>query len=111
MGSNDRRPIHEGALLAGARAALAIVDKVSSPEQLRHALKRERAVSTLKLGARLLELGLINEDQLHGALQIQNTDARRHLGEILLDLGLVSKGHLHQVLCEKLGIPLIELAQ
>ena len=111
MGGTDQRPIHEGALLAGARAGLAIVDKVSSPEQLRHALKRERAVSTLKLGARLLELGLITEDQLHGALQIQNTDARRHLGEILLDLGLVSKGHLHQVLCEKLGIPLIELAQ
>ena len=111
MGSNNQTQVHEGALLNGARAGLAIVDKVSSPEQLRNALSRERAVSTLKLGARLLELRLITEDQLHGALQVQNTDARRHLGEILLDLGLISKGHLHQVLCEKLGIPLIDLAR
>ena len=111
MGGNNERPVHEAGLLSAVHARLAIVDKVSSPEQLRQALKRERAVSTLKLGARLLELSLITEDQLHGALHVQSTDARRHLGEILLDLGLVSKGHLHQVLCEKLGIPLVELAQ
>jgi len=111
MGGNNQQQVHDGALPNGARAGLAIVDKVSSPEQLRNALKRERAVSTLKLGARLLELTLITEDQLHGALQVQNTDARRHLGEILLDLGLISKGHLDQVLCEKLGIPLIDLAR
>lgn len=103
MGSNYQRPIRGG-------MELAIVERVISPEQLRQALRRERAVSTLKLGARLLELRLITQDQLSGALQVQNADSRRHLGEILLDLGLVSKAHLHQVLCEKLGIPLIELA-
>ena len=73
--------------LVGERTELAIVDKVVSPEQLRYALKRERAVSTLKLGARLLELRLITQDQLHGDSRVQNNDARRHLGEILLDLG------------------------
>ena len=111
MGSTSGRPIRDSAFLSADRAELAIIDRVGSPEQLRYALKRESAVSTLKLGARLLELGLITEDQLHGALQVQNADARRHLGEILLDLGLVSKSHLYQVLCEKLGIPLIELGQ
>src|SRR5687768_13281025 len=87
---------------------LATVERVRSRDQLRHALKRERAVSTLKLGTRLLELRLISQDQLNGALQLQRTDTR-HLGEILFDLGLVSKEHLYQVLCEKLGIPMIEL--
>src|SRR5215207_4471928 len=110
MAISTGTPLRERTFPGGERAELAIVDRVGSPEQLRHALKRERAVSTLKLGARLLELGLITDGQLHGALQVQNTDARRHLGEILLDLKLVSKGHLYQVLCEKLGIPLIELA-
>ena len=111
MGSSYERPIRDGALPSAERAELPIIERVISPDQLRQALRRERAVSTLKLGARLLELRLITQDQLSGALQVQNTDSRRHLGEILLDLGLVSKVHLHQVLCEKLGIPLIELAQ
>ncbi len=111
MGSADERPIRTGDIRSGEGAELAIVERVISPEQLRLALRRERAVSTLKLGARLLELRLITQDQLSGALQVQSTDTRRHLGEILLDLGLVSRRHLYQVLCEKLGIPLIELAQ
>ncbi|HEV7803698.1 MAG TPA: GspE/PulE family protein [Burkholderiales bacterium] len=111
MGSTEHRLIREGTFHNAEGAELTIVERVISPEQLRQALRRERAVSTLKLGARLLELRLITQDQLNGALQVQNTDSRRHLGEILLDLGLVSRVHLHQVLCEKLGIPLIELAQ
>jgi len=103
---------YETALRSGAeRTGLTIVERVGTPNQLREALRRERAVSTMKLGARLLELGLVRRDELEGALQVQKTDSRRHLGEILLDLGLVSKGHLYQVLCEKLGIPTIELAQ
>ena len=108
MGNTYDRP---AAYASAERSELAIVERVISPEQLRQALRRESAASTLKLGARLLELRLITQDQLNGALQVQSTDTRRHLGEILLDLGLVSRGHLYQVLCEKLGIPLVELSQ
>jgi type II secretory ATPase GspE/PulE/Tfp pilus assembly ATPase PilB-like protein len=111
MRSNRESPLNDGALFTAERVELTIVERVATPDQLREALRRERAVSTMKLGARLLELGLVTRDELEGALQVQNTDSRRHLGEILLDLGLVSKGHLHQVLCEKLGIPVVELAQ
>lgn len=111
MGSTYDRPLRHGAFMTGERTELAIVQRVATPDQLRETLRRERAVSTMKLGARLLELGLIRRDELEGALQVQHTDSSRHLGEILLDLKLVSKGHLHQVLCEKLGIPLIELSQ
>lgn len=111
MGSTYDRPLRNGALMTGERSELTIVERIATPDHLRETLRRERAVSTMKLGARLLELGLIRQDELEGALRVQNTDTGRHLGEILLDLGLVSKGHLHQVLCEKLGIPLIELGQ
>ena len=109
MASTVEKPVPHGYVDDGPE--LAIVDRVNSPDQLRQTLKRQRAVSTMKLGTRLLELKLITNEQLNAALQVQNTDSRRHLGEILFDLGLVSKRQLDQVLCEKLGIPLIELAQ
>ena len=110
MGTHDAAPMRDAAFKTGDQANPATVERVRSREQLRSTLRRERAVSTLKLGARLLELRLITQDQLNGALQVQRTDTR-HLGEILYDLGLVSREHLYQVLCEKLGIPLIELGQ
>ena len=104
----DGSPARDATFASPAAGDLGTVERVHSRDQLRHALRRERAVSTLKLGARLLELRLISQDQLNGALQLQRTDSR-HLGEILSDLKLVSREHLYQVLCEKLGIPLIEL--
>jgi hypothetical protein len=109
MGTRDGSPARDTAPSSGGAEDLATVERVRSRDQLRHALRRERAVSTLKLGARLLELRLLSQDQLNGALELQRTDSR-HLGEILFDLGLVSRDHLYQVLCEKLGIPLIELS-
>ncbi|MGZ8267737.1 MAG: GspE/PulE family protein [Burkholderiales bacterium] len=111
MGSNDERPIRDTAFVVGDRAALTISERVVSPEQLRQQLRRGGAASTLKLGARLLELGLVTQDQLNAALQMKSADSKRHLGEILLDLGVVSRTHLQQVLCEKLGIPLIDLGE
>ncbi|MGZ8198981.1 MAG: hypothetical protein ACXWVP_11540, partial [Burkholderiales bacterium] len=94
MGSNDERPIRDTAFVVGDRAALTISERVVSPEQLRQQLRRGGAASTLKLGARLLELGLVTQDQLNAALQMKSADSKRHLGEILLDLGVVSRTHL-----------------
>lgn len=91
------------------REDLTIVEQVISPGQLQEALRRRRAVSTLKLGGRLIELGLITQDQLDAALEIKEREPGKHLGEILLDLGVISASHLQQVLCEKLGIPLVDL--
>src|SRR5207253_5157604 len=66
------------------RAQLSIVERLISPDQLDQALTRERAVSTMRLGTRLLELNLITEEQLQGALKAQAANPARHLGEILL---------------------------
>jgi type II secretory ATPase GspE/PulE/Tfp pilus assembly ATPase PilB-like protein len=111
MALTDETMVRESGSLNHERPEVPIVDRVISADQLRQSLKRQRAVSTMKLGTRLLELKLITEQQLDNALRVQNSDSRRHLGEILLDLGVVSRRQLDQVLCEKLGIPLIELAQ
>jgi type II secretory ATPase GspE/PulE/Tfp pilus assembly ATPase PilB-like protein len=111
MISIDERPIQNAAVSGRGRDELTIVEQVVSPEQLSEALRRRRAVSTLKLGGRLMELGLITRDQLDTGLQIKERETGKHLGEILLDLGLISASHLQQVLCEKLGIPLVDLDQ
>ncbi len=109
MASNDGRPIRETASLRREHESLTIVEQVISPGQLREALRRRRAVSTLKLGARLIELGLITQAQLETGLEIKDREPGKHLGEVLLELGFISASHLQQVLCEKLGIPLVDL--
>ena len=109
MGSSDEKPIRETAFLKREHEELTIVEQVVSPAQLREALRRRRAVSTLKLGARLIELGLITQAQLDAGLEMKDREPGKHLGEILLDLGFISANHLQQVLCEKLGIPLVDL--
>jgi type II secretory ATPase GspE/PulE/Tfp pilus assembly ATPase PilB-like protein len=109
MGSNDDKPVRDTARLERGHQEVTIVEQVVSPEQLREALRRRRAVSTLKLGARLIELGLITQVQLDTGLEMKEREPAKHLGEILLDLGFISANHLQQVLCEKLGIPLVDL--
>jgi type II secretory ATPase GspE/PulE/Tfp pilus assembly ATPase PilB-like protein len=101
----EQTPTREAAL----REDLTIVEQVVSPEQLNEALRRRRAVSTLKLGGRLIELGLITQGELDAALEVKERARGQHLGEILLDMGVISASHLQQVLCEKLGIPLVDL--
>jgi type II secretory ATPase GspE/PulE/Tfp pilus assembly ATPase PilB-like protein len=81
----------------------------SSPEELVQAIRRQHGLSSIRLGARLLQLGLIAADELDRALAVQRVKGQ-HLGEILLALGLVSAEHIQQLLCEQLGIPLVELA-
>jgi type II secretory ATPase GspE/PulE/Tfp pilus assembly ATPase PilB-like protein len=63
----------------------------------------------LKVGTRLVDLGVITDEQLKAALHIQSTRVARHLGHILVDFGYVSDVQLRQVLCEQLGIPLIRI--
>jgi type II secretory ATPase GspE/PulE/Tfp pilus assembly ATPase PilB-like protein len=109
MLNKEKKPIRESASLVREHDELTIVEQVVSPEQLREALRRRRAVSTLKLGGRLIELGLITQGELDAGLELKEREPGKHLGEILLELGLISASHLQQVLCEKLGIPLVDL--
>jgi hypothetical protein len=86
-----------------------VVDKVGSPEQLRERVRSLRAAAMRRLGVRLVELGLVTPEQLREALGMQSADSSLRLGHALVDLGFVSEAHLAQVVCEQLGIPLVDL--
>lgn len=88
---------------------LAVIQPVATSEELRERLRRQHAASMVKLGARLLELELISREHLDRALSVQRADSTRHLGQVLTDYGYVAEDHLSQVVCEQLGIPLVEL--
>lgn len=109
MASNDGRPVRGTAVPKREQDELTIIEQVVSAGQLHEALRRRRAISTLKLGGRLVELGLITQAQLETGLEIKDREPGKHLGEVLLDLGFISASHLQQVLCEKLGIPIVDL--
>ena len=94
---------------APAAARLAVIESVATPEELRARLHGRHAASMVKLGERLLQLELISAQQLERALRVQRADSTRHLGKVLTDLGYVTEAHLRQIICEQLGIPLVEL--
>ena len=58
----------------------------------------------------LVELVLTRE-QLGVALQFQQANDKKHLGEILVELGFLTRDQLELVLCQKLGIPLVDLSK
>lgn len=93
---------------AQPRAAL---HKIASLEQLYGALNGRRDMPIGKLGDRLLEAQLITAEQLEVALQFQRHNEKKHLGEILVDLGYLQRDQLDLALCQKLGIPFVDLTK
>ena len=91
------------------RQPSSFAETIFSAEQLHHAIARGHRASTRKLGAELLEIGLITAEQLNAALAIQGNDPSRPLGDILVGRNVISSAELHQVLCLRLGIPLVRI--
>jgi len=87
------------------------LEKCGSLEQLYTALNLKRDMPVGKLGDLMIEAGLITPDQLDVALQFQRHNDKKHLGEILVDLGLLARDQLYLVLCQKLGIPFVDLTK
>jgi MSHA biogenesis protein MshE len=63
----------------------------------------------IRLGALLVEKGLITEDQLQFALSEQKKLGRK-LGGTLIELGMIDEDSLLNLLSGQLGIPLIDLS-
>jgi type IV pilus assembly protein PilB len=61
-----------------------------------------------RLGAILVEAGMLSEDNLKAALKIQK-ETRNRLGEILVDNGLIEEENLVNVLSKQMGFPHVEL--
>ncbi|HHY06717.1 MAG TPA: Flp pilus assembly complex ATPase component TadA [Clostridia bacterium] len=78
--------------------------KLSKQEKKKLETKRAR------LGAILVEKGLISEDNLEAALKIQK-ETKKKLGEILVDNGLVQEDDLVDILSEQMGFPYVELSK
>lgn len=108
MSQNIEASMH---LETRARAAVPPLEKVTTMSQLRTALSGKHAVPSAKLGRMLLDLQLITPEQLDSALQYQRHDKKKHLGDILVDLGLLTRDRLYMVLCQKLGIPFVDLGK
>jgi type II secretory ATPase GspE/PulE/Tfp pilus assembly ATPase PilB-like protein len=85
--------------------------KVGSLEQLYTALNGRREMPVGKLGDLLIDAQLISSEQLDVALQFQRHNEKKHLGEILIDLGFLQRDQLDLALCQKLGIPFVDLTK
>ena len=93
------------------RPAHASLEKICDAENLCAALAAKRAMPVVKLGDLLVQLGLLTPDQLGIALQFQQANEKKHLGEILVELGFLTREQLDLVLCQKLGIPFVDLTR
>jgi len=97
--------------LRGADPVRAQLQKVASIDQLQDALIARRPAPGRRMGDLMVEAALITRDQLDIALEFQRHNDKKHLGEILVELGFVSRDQLYLVLCQKLGIPFVDLSR
>ena len=82
---------------------------VTTPEDINEALRMKKAHKIhLKLGALLLERGLISQEDLDAALAKQQRYRSRLLGEILLDMGIINEEMLALALSLQCGMPYVD---
>ncbi len=82
--------------------------KYITAEQLRDTLSASKV--NLKLGALLIELGLITDHDLTTAFGLQKKSAvRKTIGEVLVESGMLDEKSLLEVLSFQLGLPYHEL--
>ncbi len=78
--------------------------KYVTPEQLQDTL------SASKLGALLVELGLITDHDLETAIRLQReSSSKQTIGEVLVEGGLIEERSLLEVLSYLMGLPYYEL--
>jgi type IV pilus assembly protein PilB len=82
--------------------------KYVTPEQLQDTLSESKI--NLKIGALLVELGLITEDDLEKAIHKQEESvAKKTIGEVLIESGIIGEQDLLEVLSYQLGLPYYDL--
>ncbi|HYC47099.1 MAG TPA: GspE/PulE family protein [Burkholderiales bacterium] len=97
--------------LQGAEGARTDLQKVATLEQLYTALHAKRPMLGGRMGELMVDAQLISREQLDVALQFQRHNEKKHLGEILVELGFLTRDQLYLVLCQKLGIPFVDLTK
>ena len=82
--------------------------KYITTEQLQDTLSASKV--NLKLGALLVELGLITDHDLQTAINLQKeSTVRKTLGEVLVESGFIEERSLLEVLSYQLGLPYTQL--
>jgi len=82
--------------------------KYITPEQLQATLSESKI--NLKIGALLVELGLITNHDLETAIRLQKDSAsKKTIGEVLVEGGFIGEKDLLEVLSYQLGLPYLEL--
>ena len=110
MDKLEQSPVSLESIVLEERPHSALV-KICDVEALHDAFAARSNAPVMKLGDFLVQLGLLNRDQLGVALQFQQADDKKHLGEILVDLGFLTREQVDLVLCQKLGIPFVDLSK
>jgi type IV pilus assembly protein PilB len=77
-----------------------------SAAALRDTLRHNRV--KLRLGALLVELGVIAEPDLQAALAVQKESGGKKLGEVLIENHFISEDELLKVLSAQLGLPYLD---
>ncbi|WP_158643319.1 GspE/PulE family protein [Ketobacter alkanivorans] len=85
-------------------------DPISNSEELRKHQQSFYKFTSRPLGEILQELGLLSADQLTRALREQSVSHKR-LGEILVDQGVLNRDAVLRGLCERFGVPYVNLRQ
>ncbi len=86
-------------------------DPISNSEELRKHQQDFYKFTSRPLGEILMELGLVNAHQITNALAEQKLTHKR-LGEILLvEQGIVSRDEVLRGLCQRFGVPYVNLRQ
>ena len=111
MDEFEQSPVSLGSIAIEERPAHTTLQKICDAEALHDAFAARSNTPVMKLGDFLVQLGLLNRDQLGVALQFQQADEKKHLGEILVDLGFLTREQVDLVLCQKLGIPFVDLSK
>jgi type IV pilus assembly protein PilB len=82
--------------------------KYITPEQLQGTLSESKV--NLKIGALLVELGLITNHDLETAIRLQKQSASKNtIGEVLVEGGFIGERDLLEVLSYQFGLPYYEL--
>jgi len=69
------------------------------------ALTAEQKSGPIRIGEKLIQLGLISQDQLEVALKEQKTSSQKRLiGNILVNMGFITESALGEVLAESAGM-------
>ncbi|MDB5902158.1 MAG: type secretion system protein [Betaproteobacteria bacterium] len=111
MDKLESAPVNLEGIRLEERPGRLVPEKICDVAGLYDAFAAKRTMPVMKLGDLLVEMKMLTPEQLGVALQFQQANEKKHLGEILVELAFLTREQLDLVLCQKLGIPFVDLTR